>query len=375
LGRKDAPAEDVMPIAQELPNPTTARRLVALILALVMGCVSAARGQDTITLRPSAEVSEAKVLLKHVADLAGKSAEDLADVVVLEKWPTGEAAWTTVEIAAVRTAINTSPHVNWGRLSLNGSSCTVRRKTQAPAAEATTTAAAGTPAASVPATGGPTVRSMMPARLAEVFSVPESLLRLTFEESAAALLDVATTGRVVEITPNGVADRVPLTIRVFEKDRIITTGTTRVIVQVKRDVLLAKAAMKRGHVLTLSDAAIEARWVGPTVQAADTTDFGAVVKASLLKQGQMLLKTDLEPAVVVKRGELVSVSCVSGTVIVKVTARAASDARAGEIIRFEGTDKKKQVFLARVAGPGKAVAVAAGGEDFGAGDGAATKNP
>jgi flagella basal body P-ring formation protein FlgA len=357
-----------MPIAQELPTPTTARRLVALILALVMGCVSAARGQDTITLRPSAEVSEAKLLLKHVADLDGKSAEDLADVVVLDKWPTGEATWTTVEIAAVRAAINATPNVNWGRLSLNGSSCTVRKKTQAPAVETNSMAVTGTPAASLPATGGPTVRSMIPARLAEVFSVPENLLRLTFEESAAGLLDVATTGRVVEITPNGVADRVPLTIRVFEKDRIITSGTTRVIVQVKRDVLLAKAALKRGHVLTLADAAIEARWVGPTVAAADTTDFNTVVKASLVKQGQMLLKSDLEPAVVVKRGELVSVSCVSGTVIVKVTARAASDARAGEIIRFEGTDKKKQVFLARVAGPGKAVAVAAGGEDFAAGE-------
>jgi flagella basal body P-ring formation protein FlgA len=371
MGRTDAPAEDAMRNAQELPTPTTSptfRRIVALALALVMGCVSAARGRDTVTLRATAEVGEGKVLLRDVAELSGKAAEALGEVVVLEKWPAGETAWTTVEVGAVRSAMNATPNVNWGRISLSGSSCTVRKAVK-PVGEAAgsvpTGAQAAEPTAAV-ATGGPSVRSMIPARLSEVFSVPESMMRLTFEDSAKALLDAPTGGRVVEITPNGIADRVPLTIRVFEKDRIVASGTTRVIVQVKRDVLLAKAALKRGHLLTLADAAIEARWVGPTVTAADTTDFGAVVKASLVKQGQMLLKSDLEPAVVVKRGEFVSVSCVSGTVIVKVTARAASDARVGEIIRFEGTDKKKQVFLARVAGPGKAVSVAVGGDEVAA---------
>ena len=343
---------------QGSPSSTSVRRIFVLVLAAVMGCVSAARGQDTITLRSSAEVGEGKVALKDVADLSGKAAEALGEVVVFEKWPGGEASWTTLEIAAVRTTLNATPNVNWGRLSLNGSSCTVRRAvkvTEVPAAVPTAETAGVTTDPS-----GARVREQVAARLAIVFAVDEKLIRLTFEDSAKGLLDLPTAGRVVEITPNGVADRVPLTIRVFEKDRIVASGTTRVGVTIRRDVLIAKAAMKRGDLLALKDAQIEARWVGPTMPAADVADFGSVVKASKLAQGQMILDSDLELAVVIKKGELVSVSCVAGSVILQTIARAGSDGRVGDMIKFEGTDKKKQVFLARVAGPGKAVSLAAG---------------
>lgn len=340
---------------------TNTRRLVAIVLAVVMVCVSAARGQDTVTLRTSAEVGEGKITLKDVADLDGKAAEALGDVVVLDKWSGGEASWTTLELSAVRTAISAAPGVNWGRLSLNGSSCTVRKAVKPVDAPGGAPTAEPAPTASTPA-AGPQVRDLVAARMAEVFSVDEKLIRLTFEASAKGLLDVSSVGRAVEITPSGVADRVPLTIRVFEKDRIIASGTTRVGVQIRRDVLIAKAAMKRGDLLEMKGAQIEARWVGPTLPAADIADFGSVVKASKIAQGQVILDGELEAAVVIKKGEQVSISCIAGSVIVKTTARAGCDGRVGDVISFEGTDKKKQVFLARVAGPGKAVAIAAGSE-------------
>jgi flagella basal body P-ring formation protein FlgA len=361
-GRKDAPAEVGMQNLLNYPGTNT-RRLVAIVLAVVMVCVSAARGQDTVTLRPTAEVGEGKILLKDVADLEGKAAESLGDVVVLEKWTGGEASWTTLELSAVRTALNAASGVNWGRLSLNGSSCTVRRAVKP--VEGPAPVPAAEPAALAPTPGGgSSVRDLVTARIAEIFSVDQMMLRLTFEASSKGLLDLSTTGRAVEITPSGVADRVPLTIRVFEKDRIVASGTTRVGVLIRRDVLIAKAAMKRGDVLDLSDVQIEARWVGPTLPVADIADMGSIVKASKITQGQMILDNELEPAVVIKKGEQVSVSCIAGTVIVRTMARAGSDGRIGDVISFEGTDKKKQVFLARVAGPGKAVAIAAGSEGF-----------
>lgn len=348
---------------QGSPSSPSLRRIVMLVLAAVIGCVSAARGQDTITLRGSAEVAEGKVLLKDVADLSGKAAEALGEVVVLEKWPAGgvgEASWTTLEIAAVRTTLNATPNVNWGRLALNGSSCTVRLAIKITEAQAPTPqAASGTPTTDTIVVGA-RVRDQVSTRLAAVFSVDEKMLRLEFEDSAKGLLDLPTSGRVVEITPNGVADRVPITIRVFEKDRIVASGTTRVSVAIRRDVLVAKAAMKRGDLLALKDAQIEARWVGPTMPAADVADFGSVVKASKVALGQMILDSDLELAVVVKKGEMVSVSCIAGSVILTTMARASGDGRVGDVIKFEGTDKKKQVFLARVAGTGKAVSLAAG---------------
>jgi flagella basal body P-ring formation protein FlgA len=61
--------------------------------------------------------------------------------------------------------------------------------------------------------------------------------------------------------------------------------------------------------------------------------------------------------VVIRRGEMVSVDCLSGRVVLRATARALSAGVEGQIIEFKvpGADR---TFTARVAGPGRAVAMA-----------------
>jgi flagella basal body P-ring formation protein FlgA len=211
---------------------------------------------------------------------------------------------------------------------------------------------------------------MIPGRVAQLVGAEADAVRVLFEDAAKDLLDTPTAGRVVDITPSGMADRLPLAIRVFEKDRIVAQGSVRVAVSVRREVLVAKNPLKRGDTMELKDAAIEARWVGPTFQGASPEDFGSVVRAGKLSPGQLITDADLTPAVVVRKGEMVSVSCVAGSVVVKTMARASSDARRGEVIRFEGEEKSdkgkersRRVFLARVAGPGRAVTVAASAEE------------
>lgn len=352
---------------------TSVRRMAALVLALALGWTAAARAQDEVTLRGAAEVDgERPVLLGEVADLRGPAAEALASIVVLDKWPASEG-WTTLELSAVKTALGASPRVNWGRLALNGSSCVVRRAAAAPAAApAAEPAAAAEPARAE--VGKSRVRDLIPARIAQLLSLDEASLRLEYEDSAAELLNTPVEGRQVEITPSGMADRVPLAVRVYEKDRIAASGSVRVAVSVKREVLVARAALKRGDVLSLKDAAIETRWIGPTTPAAGLEDFGSVVRAGKLAPGQLIQDSDLTPAVVVRKGEMVSVSCVAGSVVLKTLARATSDARKGDVIKFESAEKpekgrgrkdEKREFLARVAGPGRAVTAAA---ESGAGD-------
>lgn len=367
-GRTDAPQETLG--MERTQIGMTARRRLALAAAVVMSLVSAARAQDTVTLMGSADAQAGKpVVLRDVAELSGPAAESLAEVVVLESWPAASAdqAWTTVDVAAVKAALNKSGKVNWGRVSLNGSACTVRRgapKDAAPAApQATATAAA--PEARVETAAGPKVRDLIPARIAQTLGIEERVLRVTMDESAKGLLDTPTGGRKVEITPGGVSDKMPLTIRVYEKDRMVASGPAKATVQVKRDVLVSKAALKRNDVLDLSKAAIETRWVGATLDVAGLDTFGSVVRSGQIKIGQVITKADLEPAVVIKKGEAISVSCVAGSIILKTLARATQDGRVDEIIKFETTDanKKKRTFMARVAGPGRAVTVAAGTDE------------
>lgn len=356
-----------------MESRTSVRRVAALVLALVLGCTAAARAQDEVTLRGAAEVDGSRpVLLADVADLRGPAAEALASVVLLDKWPAGDTSWTTLEFAAVKAAINASPRVNWGRLSLNGSSCVVRRGGEAAkAGPAADQAAAATRDEAVAGTSGTRVRDLIPARIAQLLGLEESSLRLEYEDSAAELLSTPVEGRQVEITPSGMADRVPLSVRVYEKDRIAASGSVRVGVTVKREVLVARTALKRGDAVMLKDAAIETRWIGPTTPAAGVEAFGSVVRAGKIAPGQLIQDSDLTPAVVVKKGEMVSVSCVAGSVVLKTLARATSDARKGDVIKFEsaekGKDKKdvKREFLARVAGPGRAVTATASAEAAG----------
>jgi flagella basal body P-ring formation protein FlgA len=57
---------------------------------------------------------------------------------------------------------------------------------------------------------------------------------------------------------------------------------------------------------------------------------------------------------VVRRGELVTVHCVSGGIVVKAKARARAEARQDEVIELQ-MDGSKKTFRARIVGPGRAV--------------------
>ena len=248
--------------------------------------------------------------------------------------------------------------VNWGRLTLRGSSCILKRPV--PEVAAPSTPASAEPVEVVKAlTGAPTLRDLIAPRLAQTFRLDLSKIRLTFDDSAKELLDTPVTGRTSEITPLGIAERVPVSVRVYDHDRVAASGTLRVGVRVQRTVLLARTPMKKGDVLELANVASEERWVSPTADIADVSMLGGVTRAKLAT-GQLVQASDVEPAVVVKKGELVSVSCVSESGVVKAIARATQDARSGDVIKFEHTDSKKRSFLARVSGPGRAVSIAAG---------------
>ena len=68
----------------------------------------------------------------------------------------------------------------------------------------------------------------------------------------------------------------------------------------------------------------------------------------------MVRESDVEPPVLVKRGERISVHCLSGGVVVRIKARALADAREGELVECRA-DGGEQVISARVTG--RAVAV------------------
>ncbi|QOJ01777.1 MAG: flagellar basal body P-ring formation protein FlgA [Phycisphaeraceae bacterium] len=336
-------------------------RPLAILAQLLLALTAVA--QDAVVLRPDARLDPAQpIRLRDVADLRGPAAVALADTLVWEAWAAAVAPDTglaLLDAARVKKALDAAAGASASRLTFRGSACLIRPISAAP--EPSPRDAPSGPAGDAP--DGPTLKDLIAPRLAVALGVDEQDLRLTFDPASAALLATPITGRTTDLHPAGMSDRVPMTARVFEGDRLVASGTVRVGVEVKRTVAVARRTLTRGQTIGPDDVSAEDRWVGPAAALASPADAEGSAVKNRLTAGQPIASGDLEPAVVVRKGDLVAVTCLAGAVSLRTTARAASDARTGEVIRFEALDDRKRSFRARVSGPGRAVATTAGAEE------------
>jgi flagella basal body P-ring formation protein FlgA len=323
------------------------------ILAAGVAVFATAALGDTIKLRSFTKATPGAALtLGNVAELSGPVAEGLADVVVL---PEAQATGTvSVDLAMVREVLKAQPRLNMGRLDVSGGTCTVRfAKTEAAASRPATAKAA--------APTGETVKDRIAARIAIVLGADPSDLMLTFDDQAD-LLGTSVNGRTVAVQQTGLSDRMSMAVRVYEGDVIFTQGVVRVGVQVRRDVVIAKVALARGAQTRADMFEADRQWLAPTIQPATAAQaVGAVVRGRV-EAGKVVMAKDVEPPIIVKKGDLVSVDCVAGTVVVGTTARAKENGTDGQVIEFQSLQSKK-TFQARINGNGRAVMVIPGEND------------
>lgn len=341
-------------------------------LCVLAGVSEAASAQGVIELRPTARLAPGTPLtLDAIADLTGPDAQrwsqlsletsDQAEVSPddagedQDKDDAGHAAphssrWKKVTIEDVRELLQKQHDVHWGRLVLRGSSCDVAWVV--PQAAASTTPEP-VPAPSDPA-AGPLVRVLATGRIAQFLEVPVQDVRVEFADQDAKLLDIPTAGRVVEIQPIGKSDRMALSVRIYEGERILADGTIRARVQVRRDVLVSHEPLSRGQTLSRENTAIESRWIPATEQPADPQQAMGTVAKSKIRPGQMIVSQDVEPAVVVRKGDLVNVDCLSGSIVLRRTMRSTQSARDGETVTLQAL-VGKATARARMSGVGRAV--------------------
>lgn len=332
------------------------RRAAVVACCVLMVCAHGALAQGTIELRPVARLAaDAPVMLGDVADLRGPDAEALAGVRVDEEpLRTMRDGWASVDVALVREALSKRRDVNWARLTLVGRACSIRR-------DAPRAAEASEP---VPEEleGGRTgetdparcVRGLVTARIAEVLGAGPGRLRVSYEEQDRGILDEPVLGRRVEVQPVGSSDRMPIQVTVFEGERIVASGTVRAGVKVKRPVLVIRRGLARGQAIGAEDFTSDEQWLAPRARPATAARaIGAVTRAAL-RAGEVLDEQDFEAPLVVRKGELVTVHCLSGLVKVEMVARAMQPGRDGEIVAFQATDSRR-TFQARMSGRGRAV--------------------
>lgn len=328
--------------------------LVCLFLA------ATARAQDSIVLRSNATVEGVRAItLKDIADLTGPEAlRHAKDVIADETRAKALTGGTLIlDIAAVRRALSSSD-IRWGKVALSGLACAV-------------TIGAGPQVATIEVSKPSPIQSVrdhVAARLARQFGVGVTDLRLAFDADRSGILDVPTAGRTVAVVPKGMSDRMPLSIRVYEKNTLVTEGSIRVGVQVRRTVMIARGTIARGVRVTNADVDQDVRWLSPKDEAADPTMVVGAAARTRIDLGGVILARDVETPAVIRKGDLVAVDSVVGGVVIRMNnARALADGREGEDILVEqsaslaATDKANgrrgtpATVRVRVVGPGRAV--------------------
>lgn len=360
-------------------------RCVQWMVVLVMVAIaSAANAQTKIVLRTRATIGQDEaradrvLMLTDIADVSGQDAERLGSIAIRPSVVsnTGEA---TIRIEDVRAALDQAvPRVNWGRVMLSGAACTVQFR-QAAAPERVRKAVTEPREVVTPQpvegdlTAG-TVRAAVIARLLDLYTVTPQDLRVAFEAGDAELLDTPlmapgdangaspTAQRRVDVQPGGGATsgRVPVSILIYDGDRVTRSASITVQAQVQRDVVLARSAIARNQAVTADMVQTARQWQSPSAKPPLTLDqVVGGVSMTRVAAGAIIATGDVAAPIACKRGELIYVHVLSGPVTVKAKARAMSQARDGELVQLK-IEGSKETFTARMSGRGRAVLMVAG---------------
>jgi len=380
---------------------TTNRRFrSAVTLAAVVGIVlpfalAAGACGDEIRLRSSVRLpaDRTEIRLSDVATLEGDDARALGGVVLLEL--DGRAADRPVElpIARIRARLDDAG-AHWGRVNLVGRLVVVRPSRDAGRIAAMTSAEVAPPSSAGPATQrdrraarpeadaanadpasprgrgalelaeaptvlGGIVRRML-ADLADPASpAAEALrpdeLRIACDDECRPLAELDATGRRFDFVPETgwTSERVVVTVREIVDGRLERLGQVAFSPLQRVAVPLAAREVARGTTFTAADLRIEARWMPPILAALQAEPDAVVGRtaARRLREGEPVRRADAKAPIVVRRGDLVDVSCHVGGLVITLTAEAREDGAEGDRIAFRRVGERSE-FEARVVGPG-----------------------
>ncbi len=325
------------------------------ILSLLVGALALLLAGEslagTITLRPSATIDAAReVTLGDIADLEGDDAKALGAV------PVGFVdSSRDIAIAQIRALLE-ARNVNWGRVALRGSSCAVRIV----APQRVEAVAAGEASVERSSPGVETVRDRIVATLRELFGAEPDQIRVAIDETGGAGKDVLSrpvNGRRVDVeASSATSSRLAIRVWMYEGDRLVVEGSVRADVSLLVDCLTLSRPVGKGDRLDASMFSRTTLWMAPSGAPPireEAQAIGAVARTRL-DAGTVLRTDHVEAPIVIKRGDLVAVHALAGSMVLKTQARALADAREGEMVELSrGRDRK--AFLARAAGPGLAV--------------------
>lgn len=311
-----------------------------------------ARGDVTLTLRPVARVDAGSAVT--IADVcAGAEASGLGAIALGVR--TAGGTQVEIDVAAIREALSAGG-VRDAEVSIRGSRCVVVVRPE-PEDDAKERAPAEAERVAEQRPAGATIGDHIRGKLEQVLGATGAQLDLRFEASDAAVLERATAGSVVDVHPLGLSRRTPVRVTLYAADGSIEVHRVLVGVRLLREVARASRVLARGSAVAAADFAVSAEWLGPDEAYVEPAAVIGKRIRKTLDAGEMLTSANVEPPIVIERGDVVMVHVVSGSVVLRREARALESGRAGQKIRLEPMAGGGE-FHAEIEGPGRAVIVA-----------------
>ncbi len=341
-----------------------------LILLCVLLLSPRALAGDRIRLRDTVYLAPGPVTLGQVADLQGDGALPLASLSV-GQLQARQGSLTLTRESLVK--LLDTQQVHWGHLELGGFAVCKVLVYQAPAETERMTPEAGNAPSSAsadPATAAagvagdsPTVKDRVLAVLCGLSDLPAEQWQVSFNAPDASILATPLSAGRFELEPMATVlpGRVPVKIRQYREGRLIATQTITADVQRRVAVVVALRDLTRGQTLAAGD--VEVRTVlldtsrGTPADAVDAV-AGQVMQSSL-RAGQVVYEHMVQPPALVKTGQLITVRCLRGNLVVRMVMRAKQDGGQDQVITVSN-EKSRQTMQARVVGPGEAVTIEQG---------------
>ena len=334
-----------------------------LIVAILLALTASDRGgaQTSLELRTSCVYADG-MTLGDVLDARGDQAEAVRAISI----PASVAApGRALSIADVRELIDGAmPGFDWGATSLSGARCEVARP---PVGGPPVAADRGPPGeapwrvlASYPAG---TVGAALAAQASALFGVPAESLRIRASPGDRDRLGKESRGARILIDLAGTGPRISARVRFLDGTALVESFDISGEVQVLRDVLVASKEVPRGRVPEEGDVRAEQRWVAPKIAVATEADLGGREAGRAIREGEPLIAEDFRPAQVVRRGQVMPVVCVAGSLTFRVSVRALSAGVADEVIEVETLEpdrRERRVLRARLSADGSGVLAAPG---------------
>ncbi|MEM1183571.1 MAG: flagellar basal body P-ring formation chaperone FlgA [Planctomycetota bacterium] len=299
-----------------------------------------------------------EITLGDLADIEGPLADELVAVVLAPRFaqltstnPPGR--WRTMSPSRVRAALAEVEGLNLGRVRFTGDTTHVRLSPVVESKQQTPESAE--PEAKHSARGG-TVHAHVLARIRSLLDASRDDLRISFDPGDTPILATSAVGRTVEIRPLGTSERMPFAVTIYERDRIVASGTVTARVNVRRETAVTSAPVAPGETIDGTNATLQSVWVAPDVRPALPDDaFGAVAR-SKLAPGRTIEHEDITSPTLIARGDRIQVHAVGRGLVVRMPGRARANARAGETFEVELIGRKR-IVTCRAEAEGRAVLV------------------